>query len=218
MNHWNLKPLLTLALLAGLVLLLTGCGTTAINQQAMSAHHEALMSQRLAIEQHAGACATAAASCDEDLCRVATLLACNVNSPSLAVEQPRLRSPGEEFARGFGPVANLASAGLNIWGAGWLVDRSGRNAAELVNAVGGVVGQVQGPVDNSTNVGGNWGDTRGDAGDTIGGDRGGDTGGDRYHAGRDIRQDSPGPIDNSDSSDNSTNVPAPPGVDPDPDP
>ena len=227
MKHRMRIPTLFTALLA--VAVLAGCGTTAINQQAMEAHHEALQSQRLAIEQHNASCATAAAACAEDMCRVATMLACALGQPDQRIEQPRLRSPGEEFARGFAPIASLANTGLQVWGAGWLVDRSGRNATDLVGAVGGVVGQVQGPVDNSVNVGGNYGDTRGDevGGDMIGGDRIDDRSTGRDHIGRDqrigddvrdscvgpeCRNHSPGPIDNSDNSDHST---GPPPDDPD---
>lgn len=218
MKRMSLRTTLTGLVLAGLALLLAGCGTTAINQQAMAAHQEALMSQRLAMEQHAGRCATSSAVCQHDtnpgLCAVAVELACGQSAPSMAVSPPQLRSPGDEFARGFGPIANLASTGLQVWGAGWLVDRSGRNAADLVGAVGGLVGQVQGPVDNSVSVGGNWGDTRGHeiGGDQIGGDRIDDRSTGRDRIGRDqrigddirdscvgdrCRNESPGPIDNS---------------------
>ncbi|MFW6340646.1 MAG: hypothetical protein ACOC0Q_07240, partial [Wenzhouxiangella sp.] len=144
-------------------LILTGCGTTRVNQMQMEAYSDALASQRVAAEQHAGSCATAASLCAHDtnpgLCVVAAQLACNAGRPSFAAQMPQLRSPGEEFARGFGPVASLLSAGLQVYGAGWLVDRSGRNAVELVSAVGGVAGQIQGPVDNSISVGGNYGNT-----------------------------------------------------------
>ena len=235
---------------------LAGCGTTAINQQAMQAYHDQISHHRTVAQAHASQCSAAANGCEpgDGLCRVAVILACGQTQPSHHIQQPQLRSPGEEFARGFAPVAQLASTGLQLWGAGYLVDRSGRNAVDLVGAVGNVAGQIQGPIDNSVNVagnygdthtrgdetvvGGNWGDTRGDEThvggnfgdtrtvntrrDTIGGDRGGDTGRDRYAAGRDIRQESPGPIDTGDcraGADCSTVTPAPlPDPPPDPDP
>ncbi|MFW6339507.1 MAG: hypothetical protein ACOC0Q_01420 [Wenzhouxiangella sp.] len=233
---------LRLIALAALVLTLTACGTTRINTQAMEAYGGALQHQRALAEQHAGGCATAASLCAHDsnpgLCVVAAQLACNAGRPNFAAQMPQLRSPGEEFARGFSPVAGLLSAGLQVYGAGWLVDRSGRNAVDLVGAVGGVVGQVQGPVDNSVSVGGNLGATDQSTtvggnfgntdqsvaigGDQIGGDRVDDssTGGDWIggNLGDDVsgcvgeacRATSPGPIDNSDSSDNSTTNPPPP--------
>jgi hypothetical protein len=204
------------------LVILAGCGTSGINQMAMEAHHEALLSQRMAMEQHSSTCATNAAGCADDMCRVAVTLACALGQPEYRVSSPQLRSPGEEFARGFGPIASLASTGLQVWGAGWLVDRSGRNATDLVGAVGGVVGQVQGPIDNSINVGGNYGDTRGDEvnvggnygdtrGDEIGGDYiGGDQRiGDDAHdscVGDSCRNTSPGPWE----EDHSTGLPPDP--------
>lgn len=227
---YTLSRLMVLALLA---LVLAACGTTGTNQMAMSAYQDALQSKRLAVEQHASSCATAAAGCAEDMCRVAVMLACGHSRPSADVPQPRLRSPGEEFARGISPITGLLNTGLQVWGAGWLVDRSGQNMVDLVGSVGSVVGQVQGPVDNSINVGGNYGDTRGDeiGGDAIGGDRIDDRSVGRDQIGRDqrvgddvdgscigdnCRNVSDGPIDQSnpgdDNNDNST------GPDPDPDP
>ena len=218
---------LKLTLIAALAAVLVGCGTTRINTQAMDAYGMAMQHQRALADQHAGGCASAASMCAHDtnpgLCVVAAQLACNAGRPAQAVQMPQLRSPGEEFARGFAPIASLASTGLQVWGAGWLVDRSGRNAVDLVGAVGGVVGQVQGPIDNSVTVGGNLGDTRGhEVGGNFGDTRGdewiaggniGDTRGDEFNAGRDIRIGSPGPIDNSDNStgpvDNSINTPEP---------
>ena len=199
------------------VVALAGCGTTGINQMALEAHGEALQSKRLAIEQHASSCATAAAGCAEDMCRVAVMLACGHSRPADHVPQPQLRSPGEEFARGFAPVGNLLSTGLQVWGAGYLVDRSGQNMVDLAGSIGTLAGDLQGPVDNSVNVGGNYGDTRGDeiGGDAIGGDRiddrsvGRDQIGGDQRIGDDIdgscvgdrcRNSSPGPIDNSDNS------------------
>lgn len=238
MNAWKVT------LIAALAAVLAGCGTTRINTQAMEAYGEALGHQRVLAEQHAATTATSATMCAHDanpgLCVVALQLASNAGRPNQTIQMPQLRSPGEEFARGFGPIASLASAGIQVWGAGWLVDRSGRNAVDLVGAVGGVVGQVQGPIDNSVTVGGDQiGGSRIDdrsvavGGDQIGGNRvddrsvavGGDQVGGDQRIGDDLsgscigpecRANSPGPIDqsdqsdNSDNSDNSTSNPTPP--------
>jgi len=237
-HHLN-RTLIRYLVLGGALVVLAGCGTTAINQMAMEAHRESLLTQRTAIEQHQNACASNAVGCRDDMCRVAVTLACALGQPEMRIEAPRLRSPGEEFARGFSPIASLAQAGIQVWGAGWLVDRSGQNMVDLVTAsgglvqqVGGVIGPLQGPVDNSITVGGNYGDS--DSSTNVGGNLGNtetvgrdQIGGDQ-RLGDDIdgscigdacRNTSPGPIDqsdNSDNSDNSTNPPPDPEPDPDP--
>lgn len=227
-----------IAVVLAAVAVLAGCSTTGTNAMLMEAHQEALATQRAAIQQHEGAAATAAAACNGDTtCVVSVTAIFALSRPDIRIEQPRLRSSGQEFAQAFTPVANLASTGLQIFGAGWLVDRSGQNMVDVVNASAGLVGQVgtvvgglQSPVDNSVTVGGNYGDTDnstdvgGNLGDTDQStDIGRDSIGGDQRVGDDIegscigdacRNTSPGPIDfeQNDNSDNSTN----PAPEPDP--
>lgn len=215
---------LILAVVAAAIL--CGCGTARINQQAMEAHDTQLRSAHQQAASYQATISETAAGCEDDMCRVAVMLAGALGRPDMHVQAPRLRSPGEEFARGFAPIGNLLNTGLHLFGAGWLVDRSGQNMVELTGALGDVVGNVQGPVDNSVTVGGNQGDT--DQSTTVGGNYG-DTRGDeigRDQIGRDqrvgddvrdscigdmCRNSSPGPID---ESDNSVTNPDPPEPDP----
>lgn len=204
---------LILAVVAAAIL--CGCGTARINQQAMEAHDMQLRAVHQQTANYQATISETAAGCEDDMCRVAVMLAGALGRPDLPVQAPRLRSPGEEFARGFGPIGSLLNTGLQVWGAGWLVDRSGQSMVDLVGEVSGLAGQIQGPVDNSVNVGGNYGDT--DQSTTVGGNYG-DTRGDvigRDQIGRDqrvgddvrdscigdmCRNSSPGPIDESDNS------------------
>jgi hypothetical protein len=217
------KRTLMMSVLIGVAALATlaGCGTTSLNRQAMAAHDTQLRALHQQATSNQSAIAETASSCQDDMCRVAVTLAGALGRPDMRVQAPQLRSPGEEFARGFAPIGHLLNTGLQVWGAGWLVDQSGQNMVDLVGSVGSVVGNVQGPVDNSVTVGGNYGDTDngisvgGNYGDTRGDEIGRDQIGGDQRIGDDVRgscvgdasrNSSPGPIDNSD---NSTDNPPP---------
>lgn len=235
---------LSITLLA--VLLLTGCGTNALNNRIAEDNTARMNAFQLASSAHSKSCSTAAAGCSEgaqgDLCRVATLLACNTGSGQLKIPEPQpFRSPAQDFAVVFGPIANtilgIAQVGVTAYG----IDRQAATTIRLgesrdqrdiavaqshdsqssnfVNSLSGVIGQGFdnfGNLPPTTSIGGDNIEVGGNFGDTAGQDIiGGDRGGDVNVGGDQVGGDQNQAGGNIGDTDNSVPLPddgLPPGV------
>jgi len=233
--------LLTLTVLAG-------CGTNAYNNRIAQGHALQLNAYQAASQAKAEQCSSAVAGCSAgvqgDMCRIATLLACNNGVGQLQLPStPQYRSAAQDFAAIAGPITNgilgLAQVGATIYGIErnadttialaesrdrtllGVVDSSNQGQATVAGQFGGILGDFSGLVGNlppATQIGGDQVTIGGDQTSADNGSQIGDTRRDTLDNGAIIgdgnRQGSPGPFDNVD---NTTNEPLGTDVDP-PDP
>lgn len=211
-----------------IIAMLPACGTMKVNRMAQESYQQSLEAYAAVEASRSSACATAAAGCIDDMCRVATLLACNVGGgDDSSPRAPQLRYPSQDalaWTSALTALGNVAVSGISVWQSnktnrfitesndrtlGGIVDSLAGSGASTAQSIGAMV------VGLPPTVGG---DQITIGGDNVGRDQ---IGRDQIEAGQigdrgdvaddggiinsgDFRQGSPGPISDS-GNDNSEN-------------
>lgn len=172
------------AILILIITFLAGC-TGSTNRMALKSHSETLSAYARIKQEQAASCAIASQGCREDMCRVATLLACQSGNDSTQMPSaPRLRYPGQDWAvagRVFTSVASLGLAAYQVREANrttrFIEDSNNRALSSIVasgdQAAVSIAGEFGGALGSSFDAIGNQPPATQIGGDqiTIGGDQ-----------------------------------------------